>query len=56
MPQILGDYLDLYHMEQDPCAFQKLVGVVDALAMDPKYGDRVGFHMCKWTPLVMWSL
>jgi hypothetical protein len=43
-------------MEQDPCVIQKLVGVVDALAMDPNYGDRVGFDMCKWTLLVIWSL
>jgi hypothetical protein len=43
-------------MEQDPYAFQKLAGVVDALIMDPKCGDIAGFHMCKWTLLVMWSL
>jgi hypothetical protein len=60
MPQLLGGLPttipDLYCMEKDPCAFEKLAGVVDALKMDPNCGDRVGFHMYKWTLLVTWSL
>ena len=43
-------------MEQDPCAFQKLADVVDALIMDPNCGDRENIHMCKWKLAVMWSL
>jgi hypothetical protein len=43
-------------MVKDPNSFQKLAGVVDALTMDPTCGDRMGFHMCKWTLLVMWYL
>jgi hypothetical protein len=42
-------------MEQDPNAFQKIVGVVDSLMMDPMCGEKAVFHMCKWTLLFMWS-